>query len=676
VRLPLLARSQRRHALPMRRVPTVLLALVACLAAYLAARPRTAIAANPQPYKIDWVSSGHDDVDDLLQATSQLQQLRKSAPVDPFGLIARARGDVSRLETVLKSFGYYDGSITIMIEGMGLDSPGLADSLTKLSKSTGAHVKITPTLGPLFHIGRIEFQGAVPEGMERQLDLSTGDPAVAADVLAAGTKLQSLLTDAGYAFATVDKPVAYRDPPHHILNLTYRVMAGPRVKIGKIDLQGLKDVNESLVRRRLLIHTGELYDAQSVEKARQDLLQLGVFSSVSVRLGKAPDAEGHVPITFSFAESKSHTFGVSAAYSSDLGGSGGVNWSDRNLLGGAQQLAFSASAINLGGTASTGIGYDTTLGYTIPDFHRRDQSLHLSVQALRQELQAYAENGQLAGAILSRRLSSVWSISGGLSYEHELIGQPGATCPPPPGTEPKNVGGIVVCPFSEVRTYELFFVPLVGLYDSTNLASPLDDPTHGYRITLNFAPTFSYGQAGTFFLVAQATAATYLDLHKLFPGIPNGRTVIAAKVMGGFAQGALWNNLPPDQRFYAGGSGTIRGYRYQSVGPQFTTTYVPQGGTEPVTVPSGVPEGGTTLQIANLELRQRIGTNFGFVIFADGGGISQKPIPFSGAYRIGVGAGVRYYTPIGPIRFDIAVPTKRNANDDRFEIYIGLGQAF
>src|SRR6185437_5732944 len=128
-----------------------------------------------------------------------------------------------------------------------------------------------------------------------------------------------------------------RDPPHHILNLTYRVMAGPRVKIGKIVLRGLKDVNESLVRRRLLIHTGELYNAQSVEKARQDLLQLGVFSSVSVRLGQAPDAEGRVPITFSFAESKSHTVGVSVAYSSDLGGSGGVNWSDRNLLGGAQQ---------------------------------------------------------------------------------------------------------------------------------------------------------------------------------------------------------------------------------------------------------------------------------------------------------------------------------------------------
>lgn len=649
--------------LPIARRLAALLTFALCFALC----PPPASAANPQPYKIDWVSSGQGAVDDLLKPTSQLQQLRTTAPVDPFGLIARARGDVSRLETVLKSFGYYDGSITITINGMGLDSAGLADTLTALPKGTAAHVKITPTLGPLFHIGRIDYEGSFPAGMERELGLSAGDPAVATNVLAAGTKLQALLTDAGYAFATVDKPVAHELPPQHILNVSFRVATGPRVKIGAIELEGLKNVHASLVRRRLLIHSGELYDAASVEKAREDLLTLGVFASVSVRLGRKPDAAGRVPLTFIFKEAKSHTFGVSAAYSSDLGGSGGVNWSDRNLLGGAQQLSFAATAINLGGTASTGLGYDTTLGYTIPDFHHRDQSLHLSVEALRQELQAYAENGQIVSAILSRKLSSVWSISGGLSAEHEVVGQPGATCPPPAGTKPTEVSGISVCPFSQIRTYELALIPLAGAYDSTDLASPLDDPTHGYRITLNFTPTFSYGQGETPFFVTQATAATYFDIHKLLSGDPSGRTVIAARAMGGVAEGALWYNMPPDQRFYAGGSGTIRGYRYQSVGPQFSYA----DGS-----PTGIPEGGTTLSVGNLELRQRIGTNFGFVVFADGGGISQSPIPFTGAYRIGVGAGVRYYTSIGPIRFDLAFPTKRSPTDDRFEIYIGLGQAF
>jgi len=630
--------------------------------------PRPACAANPQPYKVDWASSSHGDIDSILKATSQLEQLRTTAPADPFGLIARARGDVNRLRTVLESFGYYEGGIAITMNGLTLTDARLADTISTLPKGSDARVKITPTLGPLFHVGSIEFKGALPPGMERKLGVSSGAPAVAANILEAGTDLQTDLQNAGYAFAKVDKPIAHLVPaPQRVLNLIYTVTAGPRVQVGQIRLEGLKDVNASLINRRLLIHTGEQYDASSVEKARQDLLTLGVFSTVSVRLGEAPDQEGRVPLTFVFREAKSRTVGVSGAYSTDLGGSAGVSWSDRNLLGGAQQLAFSADAINLGGTASTGLGYDATLSYSVPDFHHRDQTLRLSVEALRQELQAYSEEGQLFSAIVSRKLSTVWTVTGGLAYEHELIGQPGATCAAPASTSSTNAGGNSVCPFSETTTYELFMLPLTGRYDSTNLPNPLDDPTHGWRLSVILTPTFSYSHAGTVFVATQGSAITYLDMHDLFPGVETGRSVIAAKVMAGVVRGTVWYNLPPDQRFYAGGSGTVRGYRFQSVGPQYE---LPDG------TPSGIPTGGTSLQVIDLELRQRVGTNFGFVVFADGGGVSQSTVPFSGVFRVGLGTGVRYYTPIGPLRFDIAVPTNRRPNDDKFEIYIGLGQAF
>ncbi|MGH8217171.1 MAG: autotransporter assembly complex protein TamA [Steroidobacteraceae bacterium] len=665
------ARNARSPA-PRRRVLLTRAALMGLACAMI--RLPVARAANPQPYKIDWAPSGQGAVDSLLKQSSQLQTLRSTAPVDPFGLIARARGDVGRLNTVLESFGYYQGSVTITINALGLASPKLADSITALPKGTDADVRIVPTLGPLYRIGQIRFQGALPPEIERQLGqpasplgIATGDPAVASDVLAAGTNLQSALQNDGYAFARVDKPIAYEDPANHVLNLSYPVKVGARVRIGPIRIEGLHNVNESLVRRRLRIHTGDLYDAAALEKERQDLLTLGVFSTVSVHLGQSPDREGRIPITFVVREAKSHTVGVSAAYSSDLGASGGISWSDRNLLGGAQQLAFSANAINLGGTASTGPGYDATLSYSVPDFYHRDQTLRLSVEALRQELQAYSENGQLFGAIVSRKLSALWNVTGGVAVEHELIGQPGATCPPPAGTEPVSKGGITVCPFSEILTYELFMLPLTTGYDSTDLVSPLADPTHGYRLSLTLTPTFSYSHAGAVFLVTQGSATTYYDLHRLFPGVRVGRSVIAARVMAGLTEGATWHDLPPDQRFYAGGSGTVRGYRFQSVGDQYQL---------PDDTPSGIPTGGTSLQVIDLELRQRVGTNFGFVVFADGGGASQNPYPFSGTFRVGVGAGVRYYTSIGPIRFDIAVPTNRRANDDSFEVYIGLGQAF
>ena len=277
-------------------------------------------AANPQPYKVDWVSSGDKAIDSTMKLTSQLETLQKTAQVDPFGLIARARGDVTRLQTVLQSFGYYDGAITITINGMGLDNRALADAVAALPKKTDAHVKVNPTLGPLFHIGRIDIKGALPSGMREKMDLSPGAPSVASEVLAAGGNLQAALQDAGYAFATVDKPVAYEVPAQHVLNLIFPVTTGPRVSIGAIGIKGLKEVHESLLRRRLLVRTGELYDAAAIEKARQDLLSLGLFSTVRVKLGGA-DQEQRVPITFVVQEAKKYTIGVSAAYSSDLGGS-------------------------------------------------------------------------------------------------------------------------------------------------------------------------------------------------------------------------------------------------------------------------------------------------------------------------------------------------------------------
>ena len=596
-------------------------------------------AANPQAYTVQWVSSHEKAIDSTMKLTSQLETLRGTAAVDPFGLIARARGDVARLQTVLQSFGYYDGSVSITINGMGLDSVQLADNLTALPKKSDARVKIDPTLGPLFHVGRIDIKGVLPQGMRQKLGLSSGAPAVAADILAAGSSLQSALQDDGYAFATVEKPVAYEVPAQHLLNLTFRVTMGPRVRIGEIRIKGLKTVHESLVRRRLPLHTGELYDAAAIEKARQELLALGVFSSASVRLGAAY-GHGLVPIIFALQEAKRYTVGVSAAYSSDLGGSAGVNWSDRNVFGNGQQLTASATAINLGGSATTGLGYDASVGYTIPEFLRSDQTLGYQVRALRQALQAYTQTGETAGSSLRRKLSTVWTATVGLSYEHEIIDQ-------------EDVG----------YKYNLLLLPITASYDSTDLASPLLDPTHGYRISANIAPTLSSGSSGRLYTVVQGSIATYYDLHKLFAGHPAGRTVIAARVLGGMAVGATQFSLPPDQRFYAGGSGTVRGYRYQSVGPQFGQGY-------PV---PGVPEGGTNMQAVNLELRQRIGANFGFAVFADGGGVSS---PSGSVYRVGVGTGVRYYTSFGPIRFDIALPTRRRSNDDRFEIYIGLGQAF
>jgi len=219
---------------------------------------------------------------------------------------------------------------------------------------------------------------------------------------------------------------------------------------------------------------------------------------------------------------------------------------------------------------------------------------------------------------------------------------------------------------SNTYNYTLVALPLTVSYDSTHLASPLDDPLHGMRDSLSVTPTQSLGHPNATFIITQVKLAAYFDLDNLGLTDP-GRSVLAMRALVGVAQGAGEYSLPPDQRFYGGGSGTIRGYPYQLVGPQFTTNGIP----------NGIPKGGTAIAAGSLEFRQRFAKNFGGAVFVDGGQVNDNLKADAIDFYIGVGFGVRYYTPIGPIRLDVAFPTRQYSSDDvPFEIYIGLGQAF
>jgi translocation and assembly module TamA len=613
-------------------------------------------AADPQAYQVDLASVGNSDIDQTLKATSDLLSLRSSAPVGPFGLIARARSDMDRLKTALESFGYYESRVSININGLPLTDPSLGDALTGLPKGSTAKVAISFTLGTLYHLRRIEIDGEVPPPINARdtLGLNSGQPAVAAAVLAGGSRLLAALQEQGYAFAQVDSPVAYEAADAPVLDLSFHVVAGGKVNIGDIHVEGLQRVHESLVRKRLLLHTGDPYKPSAIEAARKDLLGMNVFGQVSVQVASKADETGGVPITFKMRERLRHAITLNAAYSSDLGGSGGATWTDRNVFGNAEQLSFAASVINLGGSDTTGTGYDTGVKYLIPDFLHRDQSLQFAVTALKQQLQAYDQKAQTASVTLTRKLSSVWTVSTGLSTTEETILQVINARQHPPST--------AFVPDPPVTfNYTLLALPFKVVYDSTDLPTPLDDPRHGFRGSLSLTPTLAIGHPNSTFLIEVLNLATYFDLNNLFPLDP-GRSVIAARALAGIAQGAGELSLPPDQRFYAGGTSTVRGYGYQLVGPTFPNL--------------STPSGGTAISAVGVEFRQRLYTNWGVAAFVDAGQVSASLKPLHSNVRIGTGAGMRYYTPIGPIRFDVAVPVGRRQGEDSFEVYIGLGQAF
>ena len=584
--------------------------------------------ADPQPYAVTLQPTGNAALDQALHDTSQLVMLREKAPVGPFALVTRARDDAGRFRTALDSFGYYAATVTVTVDGKPLENVDLPDLLRQAPASPPVPVSVSFDVGPLFHLGRVAIEGDVPPAARDALGLKPGEPAVAAEVLKAQQRLLAAIREAGRPLATVKLPPVTLRPAEHLLDVAFRATEGPYADIGAISITGLKTVNEDYVRRRLLLHSGQRFSPKQIQVARDDLAGTGVFSVVRIDPGDQVAPDGTIPIRIEVTERPLHAVDVGAAYSTDLGVNVSAGWHHRNLFGNAEQLNITGG-IQLGGNDVQKPGYNVGIQFIKPDFLRRNQALEIDLGAIDQSLEAYDQRALTQKIELSRKLSPHWTVGIGISGEQEEITQEDVS-----------------------RRYNLLGLPVSVKFDDTD---DLLNPTKGIRATLLLTPTQSFGGSSATFTLAQLSGSTYVDLSG------SGRSVVALRGLVGKAFGASVFALPPDQRFYAGGSGTVRGFRYQSVGPQF---------------PDGNPTGGTAVSAGSVEFRQRILEHYGVVGFVDAGQVTADGAPFTSTWRVGAGIGARYYTSIGPIRLDVAIPLNRQPHGDAFELYIGIGQAF
>ncbi|QSA96493.1 autotransporter assembly complex family protein [Methylococcus sp. EFPC2] len=594
------------------------------------APPQATRAADPQPYSVKLANSGNADLDRALAESSLLLSLREQAPAGPFALVARAREDTERFGTALRSFGYYQGQVAVQIAGRSLDDPDLPDFIERVPADTPVEVSVAIDLGPLFHLRKVDIEGNWPAQVANPLDLASGAEAVASRVLAGRERLLDALRNEGYALARVESPDVVLHADERVLDVTYRVDTGQRADLGPVELKGLGHMKEAYVARRLLIQEGQRFDPAAIEQARKDLTSLGVFSSVRASVGDKLDAGQNLPIRFDFTERPLRSASVGVAYSTDLGGSLSLDWRHRNLFGEAERVELGGAVTQIGGNSTRGIGYNFAAGFTKPDFLLRDQSLLIHLGAIKQSLDAYDQDAFTGDLTLERKFSRHWSYSLGLAGEQSHITQQG-----------------------DSRDYTLLGLPLTVKYDSSN---SLLDPTRGLRASASITPTQPLAGINTSpFVMLQLTGSSYLDLAG------DGRSVLAFRGWLGDVEGANRADLPPQKRYYAGGSATVRGYKFQSIGPLF---------------PDEKPMGGTSAAAATVEFRQRILSDYGAVAFVDVGQVTADSPLISGTWRTGVGIGARYYTSIGPIRLDVALPLQRQSGGDAFEVYIGLGQAF
>ncbi len=608
-------------------------AVVACTA--LASGVASA-AADFLPYSLEIEASGDTAVDTAIADASLLRGLRDEAPVGPFALLARAESDESRLDIVLRSFGYYDAKILIRIAGRESDDPALLPLLESLPPQPPVDVRISITPGPVYRLRNVRLEGAVPANARAAFDLTPGEPARAQDVLAAGEAVHEALREDGFALAKVPPPDALVDHYSRTMDVVYRAEPGPRLALGEIRIIGLDRLRKDAALRRLGLSPGEPYSTSRLEAARRDLLAGGVVAWARLTPGTEPDAQDRLPLTLELAERPRRVIRLGGAYSSDEGLTLSTSWTHRNLFGRGERLTLRGDIGQVRQTDLNALSYTASGTLRLPDLWMRDLDLRLDLGAVSESLDAYDREAVTAGAVLERRFSERLAGSAGFGFERARIAQDGPA-----------------------QDYRLLLLPLTLTYDTTD--SPLD-PRRGLRLAAQATPADVLQGDGSGFVRAQLAVSAYLDLQQVGGNLPwPGSSTLAGRVVVGSIFGADPRDVPPDWRFYAGGGGSVRGYPFQSIGPQTL---------------SGSPAGGDGLLELGLELRQRLGGNWGWVAFADAGAVSEDGVPGTGTLAIGLGLGLRYFTPVGPIRVDVATPLDPRDGDSPVQLYIGIGQAF
>lgn len=596
-----------------------------------------AAPASTEPPNVDYtaeVNAGDESgLAATAQAVAQTVTLRERAPTDAFGLIGRVRADLPRLQDALRAEGYWGGQVGATIDGLSPEDPALPARLQAARAPVPVVITLTP--GPRYSVGRVTITAEpaaytdVVREAAQAAGFMEGDPARAEAVLAAETAMRDALRNAGHPLAAVAGREITVDHDRRAMDITWRFAPGPRARFATPDVRGQDRTDAGLLRRTAARQIeGRDYSPAAVERARRALVSLGVFDSVRVEAGTEVGPDGTLPIAFVVSERPLRAVGGTVAYETNFGLAVSVFWEHRNLFGGAERLRLEAEASRISDGSFGNATYRTFATLTLPELFERDYQMVARVGAVKENLEAYDRDAFIASAIAQRRLTDRLTAQAGPSFETGRIGRYGV-----------------------LEDYTLLGFVTGLRYDTT---TSLLNPTSGYRINVNATPYYSLLD-GTSYVRLQATGSTYLDVTG------DQRGVLALRTSVGSALGASFDQITLDKRFYAGGGGSVRGYTYQSIGPR-------DAGNRPL--------GGASLLELSAEWRQVISGPWGAVAFVDAGTVSEDQTPGTGTLRVGVGAGLRYLTAIGPIRVDIGVPLNPQQGDPAYGLYVGIGQAF
>lgn len=592
--------------------------------------PAEDTVVDPLEYQLTFDTGTADaDLGDALREASLLLADEDRPVSGSLGLLSRAASEREALVAALYAQARYEGVVTITIAGTPLDEIPLD---TQFDRTRPVPVTVSISPGEIFVLGDIVLAGDAAGLAPARFRLIPGGDAGSTDILRAESEMVRALKEEGRPLARVASREIVADHATNTLDVTLHLEAGPVAPYGETRVEGTEAVDREFTAYMAGLVPGRTYSPKDLDDARERLIALEVFNSVSVREAEALDAAGAIPIDVTVSERKHRYFGIGATYSSTDGGGVEGYWGHRNLFGRAEKLRIEGSISRIGAGSSFGqLNYNAGIMFEKPGVLGPASRFISSIKGNFEHPDAYEKLSVDARAGIRYDLTRQQTVS----------------------AEGRIEWSSVTDSFSPVvpRRHLLVSLPMEYVFDGRDNRL---DPTEGYRFLAHAEPTYDIFSGATF-VKLRGEASGYLSFSE------EDRTVLAGRVAAGSIIGVGLAAVPADRRFYAGGGGSVRGYKFQGVGPRDA---------------AGKPTGGLSFAETSVELRVKVSERFGVVPFIDAGTVSTAAFPDFSGVQFGAGLGIRYLTPLGPLRIDAGIPLNPRPGDPSFGVYAGIGQSF
>ena len=541
-------------------------------------------------------------------------------------VLAAARADYARLLGILFDNGLYDAVIDIRLDGVEaagiapLDAPQFVRQVI-VNIDPGQHFRYT-----------VAAIAPVAPDTDLPRDYRLGQIARTSDMKAAARAGVNGWRDHGHAKADVASTDIVADHEAHSVESRIALTPGPAVRFGRLLISG----NERLRTRRLEkiagFPDGERFDPEALEQVRKRLRRSGVFSAITLEEAEFLGPGDTLDVRLTVIEQKLRRVGGGFEISSVDGAKVTGFWMHRNLLGGGERLRVDGELKDIGSGTS---GRDYKLGVRLdrpatisPDI---TASLELRAERLREE-DYDLDLGVIGFGLL-------WQPNDRMTGETKL-----------------EYRRSRVTDGSGTTDFEVIALPTTFTLDRRE-----EEPTdakRGYWLSGTATPFYGLNDTGS--------GLRLLGEGRVYRSFgAEDRFTLAGRARAGTIFGSEIQDTPRDYLFWSGGGGSVRGQPYESLGVE-----VIQGADGPITT------GGMSLVNLSAEIRAQVRPNIGVVAFADAGQVwADSGFTGDSGWQAGAGLGIRYRTPIGPLRFDVAGPVGGDTGN-RVQLYLGLGQAF